>query len=232
MRAALKFFRLIFSASVLIPLILISLYAAVFVFLRGALPTSQELLEHLTALYARFGYEVVFLGAFLEALILINLFVPGALAAGLGAVFARVGELDLTLVVVVATMGATLGYSLDFLLGYFGFAEVFKRFGLVRILTQARSQIEKAKVKTFAIGFIHTSTGSLLSVAAGTLKMNFFSFLPLALLSTLAWVSFWGLLIFAIGEVFLIMLAKYAWVLVLLTVSVWILTVIYGNSKK
>lgn len=211
------FFRLFLSTSIIVPLILVILYGAFLMAVKGTIPSADLLIQHLSSLYTRFGYEVVFLGAFLEALVMINLFVPGATAAGLGAVFARSGQLDLTFVVLAASLGAILGYLIDYLLGYFGIGMFLQKFKINR----------KISGKTFTLGFIHTSTGSVIALSSGAFKMPLSLFLPLMIFSTLAWVCLWGLLIFALGEVFLIILLKYAWVLILLAISVWALTYVY-----
>ena len=75
--------------------VLLFLYALFLIILRQILPPQDELVIHLSGLYSRFGYEMIFIGAFLESLVLINFLVPGVVAIGLGAVFARVGELNL-----------------------------------------------------------------------------------------------------------------------------------------
>lgn len=227
-----KILRLDLSTELIVPIVLISLYVGFLIALRGTIPTSAELIAHLSSLYERFGYEVIFIGAALEALVLVNLFVPGTVAVAFGAIFARSGEVNLTLAVLAGTSGAIFGFIIDFLLGYFGFGKLIKRLGYGSFIEKAKNQLEKYGVKTFMLGFIHPNIGSFISFAAGAIKLNFLWFLILAGLSTLAWVSFWGILVFAIGEVFLIILTKYIWILIFLVLSVWILSTIYGKTKK
>lgn len=227
-----KILRLELSAELLVPVVIIVLYVAFLLSIRGTLPTSEDLVAHLSSLYERFGYELIFIGATLEALVMVNFFVPGAVAVAFGAVFARSGQLDLTYAVLAAVSGAILGFIIDFILGYFGFGEILKRLGYGNFLTQAREAIEYSGIRTFGLGFIHPNIGSFVSLAAGTLKMRFINFLIFTALSTLIWVSFWGILVFALGEVFLVILTKYIWVLILLVLSAWILTTMYGSIKK
>lgn len=219
------------STELIVPVILIALYLVFLISLRGTIPSSEELIAHLASLYERFGYEVIFIGAMLEALILVNLFVPGSVAVAFGAVFARSGQVDLTSAVLAAAAGAIFGFIIDFSLGYFGFGKIIKRLGYGNFINRAKIQIEKYGVKTFILGFIHPNIGSFISLAAGTLKSSFIPFLVLSALSTLAWVSFWGIVVFALGEVFLIILTKYIWVLILLVLSAWILSSLYGKVK-
>lgn len=219
------------STELIVPALLIAFYITFLLLLKGTIPSSEELIAHLGSLYGRFGYEVIFIGATLEALLLVNLFVPGSVAVAFGAIFARSGQVDLTYAVIAAALGAIFGFIIDFAVGYFGFGVFIKRLGYGNIIEKAKNQIKKYGVKTFILGFIHPNIGSFVALASGALKMNFLTFLTLSSLSTLAWVSFWGLLVFALGEVFLIILTKYIWVLILLVLSVWILSTLYGKAK-
>lgn len=226
-----NYLRRVFTTALIAPIILISIYTGFLFFLRGAIPSSAEIISHFAALYERFGYEIIFLGALLESLIVINFFVPGALTVALGAIFARSGQLDLAIAVLVASSAAMIGFIIDFILGYFGFGEIIKKLGYSSALQKVKRQIEKSGIKSFSLGFIHPNIGSLVSLAAGTLKIRFSTFVVLGFLSTIAWVSFWGLLIFSFGDIFLLILTRYVYVVVLLVLSVWILTIIYGRSK-
>ncbi len=223
--------KILLSADLIAPLILISLYLGLLIFLKGSLPSTEEVLEHAQSLYARYGYEVIFLGALLEALVLINLFVPGSLAVGFGAVFARSGHIDLPLAVIAAFLGAMLGFIIDFCLGYFGFGGILKKISHGHVVKQAKSQIAQSSIRTFSLGFIHPNIGSVISLAAGTLKMNPASFLGLSAISTFVWFSFWAIIFFLLGEVFLVILTKYFFLLVLLLLGVWVGSILYGKSK-
>lgn len=215
----------------MIPAILIIIYVVLILLLRSIFPSGKELVDFLETLYGRFGYEIITIGSFLESLILINFFVPGVLAVGFGVIFAKVGELDLTFVILAASSGAILGYILDFLLGRFGFGQLFERMGYKKTIDKTSGKIEKFDWKTFNLGFIHPNIGALVSLTAGTLKMNFKRFFILALLSTLVWYILWGLLIFALGKVFLTIFTKYVFLLFMLVGAIWILGILFGKSK-
>ena len=227
-----KLLRLELSTELIIPVVLTVLYVGFLIAFRGSIPTSEELISHLAGLYERFGYEVIFIGAMLEALVVINLFVPGSVAVAFGAIFARSGQVDLTWAVLAAALGAIVGYTLDFILGYFGFGRIVKRLDYGGVLAKISRQVEKNDVTTFILGFIHPNIGSFISFAAGTLRTSFITFLILSILCTFAWVSFWAILVFALGDVFLIILTKYIWVVVLLVLSIWLLSSLYGRAKE
>lgn len=214
------------------PTLCIIIYVVFLILIKRSYPTSEEFLNNISSFYGRFGYEIIFLGSMLEALILINLFVPGVVALGLGAVFARAGELDLTVGIILAVSGALLGYVLDFALGFFGFFEIVKELGWNKALEKVRVELQKSTVRSFSLGFIHPNIGAIVSVASGTLRMNFVKFLSLSFLSTLAWYSLWGILGFALGEVFLTLFTKYAFIIMFFILSVWVLTILYGRWSR
>lgn len=216
----------------MIPIILIIVYVVLVLLLRSIFPSGRELIDYLETLYGRFGYEIITIGSSLEALILINFFVPGVLAVGFGVVFARVGDLDLTWVILSATAGAILGYVLDFLLGRFGFGQIFERMGYQKTIYQTKEKLAKFDLKTLSLGFIHPNIGAIVSLAAGALKMDFKKFFILASLSTLVWYIFWGLLIFALGKAFLTIFSKYVFILFLLVGSIWILAIYFGTINR
>ena len=219
-------------SSIIAPVILIAFYVLFALILRIILPSGKDLIDYLSSVYGRFGYEIIIVGSFLEALLLINMFTPGVVAIGLGVVFAKAGELDLTLAIVFAVTGALVGFMLDFLLGKFGFAQILERIGYGGIIQQTKSKLEKFSFQTFSLGFMHPNLGSLVSFAAGALKMDFKKFFLLALLSTLVWYILWGLLIFILGGVFLTILTKYTYIIFLLVGTIWLLSTIYNSSSK
>lgn len=219
-------------SSLITPLILISLYIAVVLFLRSIFPTGQALIDYFAGIYGRFGYEIVLIGSFLEALIIVNFFIPGVAAVGLGVIFARAGDLDLTLAIILAVIGALTGYVLNFILGRFGFGQILERLGYKDIIEKTKLEIEKSNLKAFSLGFIHPNIGALVSLSAGILKVDFKFFFILSILSTIVWYIIWGLLIFALGNVFLTILTKYVFILFLLVGAIWLLLNIYRNRKK
>ncbi|MDO8619628.1 MAG: DedA family protein [Candidatus Daviesbacteria bacterium] len=226
-----KVLEMFFSSVLVAPLILIAVYIGILFLIKGTALTPAQIISHFDSLYARYGYELIFLGAFLESLAVINFFVPGATIVVLGAVFARTGSVELTYAILVASLGSMVGFSIDYLLGTFGISEIINKLGYGSALNKAKNQINRSQVRTFALGFIHPDLGSFVSVAAGVLKISYKNFVVLAGLSTLTWTSLWGLLIFAFGKVFLVILTKYTSVLVILVLSIWLILTWYERRK-
>ena len=227
MKPFFKLLRPIFTLSSIAPLVLIGFYLGFLIFIRGAIPTAQEIIEHFASIYARYGYEIIFISAFLEALVLINLFVPGLVAMALGAIFVRTGQTELTLVVLAATSVVILGYIVDYLLGYFGVGDLFAKTGFGWMVKKAKDQLIKLGNHGLILGFAYPNVASFLSLAAGTTKINFIWFVALAVISSAFWVSMWGIVIYTVGEIFLTILTKYSLLLASVIVTSLILMKIW-----
>lgn len=228
----LRILRRIFSFSIIEPLALILLYAGFLYMVDGVMPDSERLIQHLESLYLRYGYEILFLGALLESLVIINLAAPGMVALAFGGVFAKTGQLDLPLVILAAVLGALTGYIIDFFLGYFGFSKVIGKVAGMDALGKVKKQVNKSDVRLFSLGFFHPNLGSIISLAAGTVEMRFVSFLSLAAISTLVWFCIWGILVYVMGDIVLVILTKYLSMLTVVFATVWLGLFLYGRRKK
>lgn len=227
----LELVRIIIKNDLLLPLTLLATYVVFLIVARGVVPTSEELIGVFADLYAKYGYEIIFISALLEGLILVNLFVPGMLALALGAVFARTGQTDLTLVILTASSGIVLGYIIDFLMGYFGFGDTLKKLGYDSFLQTSREKLKKFGNRGLIVGFIHTNVGSFLAFAAGTMRLGFLNFLIVAIASTLVWATLWGIAAFYFGEIFLYIIKRYSFLLVLMVIASFI-TASYWKYKS
>lgn len=227
--------RLIIKNDLILPLTLLATYLVFLIVARGVVPTSEELVNLFASFYARYGYEIIFISALLEGLVLVNLFVPGMLALALGAVFARSGETDLTLVILTASFGIVLGYIIDFLMGYFGFGDTLKKLGYESFLNTAKEKLKRFGNRGLIVGFFHSNVGSFLAFASGTMRLSFVNFIIVAISSTLVWASLWGIAAFYLGEIFLNIIKRYSFLLILIVIALFILASFWkykGGEKK
>ncbi len=227
-----RFFISAFKNDLFMPALLVIVYFIFIVIVRGSIPTSAELVATFGELYARYGYGIIFLAAALESLVIASFFVPGMIAIALGAVFARLGQVELPFVVAFAAMGATTGYIMDFILGYLGFSDIIKKLGYGGIVSRTRKQLIHSRSGTWILGFAHPNVAAFLSVAAGTVGMNFFRFLTIASLSAFVWATIWGVAIYSIGDVVLTILTKYSFLLVIAIVAGLILSRFFMKEEK
>lgn len=230
-----RLIRLIIKNDLILPITLLATYIVFLIVARGVVPTSEELITLFEGFYAKYGYEIIFVSALLEGLILVNLFVPGMMALALGAVFASTGQTDLTYVILTASFGIILGYIVDYLMGYFGFGETLKKLGYGGFLETSRDKLQKFGNRGLIVGFFHTNVGSFLAFAAGTMKLKFLNFLAIAIASTIVWATIWGIAAYYFGEIFLEIIKKYSFVLVLFVLAMFFLASLWKyrseNSK-
>lgn len=211
-------------SDIFIPTLLLVVYVSFLIIAKGAIPTADELIKTFSNLYAKYGYEIILAAAFLESLVLVNFFVPGQVAMALGVIFAKTGQTELTAVILTASLGAISGYLLDFVLGMYGFSDILKKIGYGQFILRANQELKKAGARGLALGFIHTNIGSFLSLAAGTANYKFYPFFIIASVSTFVWASIWAFVIYALGEVFLLILTRYMVPLVLIIIGILFLS--------
>lgn len=207
-------------------------YGLFLYFISGVMPTSDRLVAHLSSLYERYGYEILFFGALLEAWVVVNVFAPGMVALAFGGVFARTGHISLPYAIAVAASGAIIGYMIDYLLGYFGFSKLIERLAGIDAFNKFKRRISGMDIKLFGMGFFHPNVGSVIALAAGTVKMHALGFLLVSSISTLFWFSLWGILVYELGDIVLFVLNRYlSWIGVTFT-TIWVLSMVYTRHKK
>lgn len=217
-----KFLKIILGTD-LLPVALLFSYLILVFILKGVMPSGEEIINTFSNLYQKYGYEIIFFSALLEALIVVNLLVPGQIGMALGVVFARTGQTQLPLVIFFVVLGSVLGYLINYTLGYFGFSDILKKIGLGSYITETQKQLDKFGKRGLILSFIHVTIGSLSSFAAGTVKFNFPIFFLIALFSSIIWMTLWGLLIYALGEVFIEVFKKYSFFIFVLFIGVLLL---------
>ncbi len=228
----LKLSRAILTSEIFLPLTLVVTYALFLLIAKGVFPTSEELFNSFGNLYAKYGYEIIFISALFESLVLVNLFAPGGGALILGVIFARSGQTQLDLVIIVAALGAVLGYTLDFMTGYFGLFDIINRLGYRKTIDKTKIKVGQFGNQGLILSFIHPNLGAFVSLAAGVLKVKPANFFIIAVLSTLVWATFWGLAVYATGDIFLTILKKYSFLVLLFIIGVMVLGKLWGREEK
>lgn len=209
-----KILKTILTNDLFLPLCLVLTYLIFLFIVRGHFPTSEELIRTFSRIYGRFGYEIIFLAAFLESVAVINLFTPGGVALALGVIFARKGEMDLIFVILFGSLGAISGYLIDYWLGFYGFSQVIKKLGYTNLLITAGNKLKRFGKRGLILGFIHSNIGSFLSISAGTISFPWKSFTVIMVVSTFFWASLWGIAIYAMGDIVLTILRRYGFLVI------------------
>lgn len=155
-----------------------------------------EWIELLGQFYTHYGYLSVFLGTLGENTALLGLLLPGNSLALLGAVYARLGTLNLGWVIFLASLGTILGYHVDYLLGRFILTRVAagwstsrlgRRIRLAGRLRLARLLIAKHGGKAILMSHLAGQLRSFVALSAGMTRMNYLRFLGYELLAASLW---------------------------------------------
>ena len=156
----------------------------------------NEWIELLGEFYNHYGYLSVFLGTLGENTALLGILLPGNSLALLGAVYARLGTLNLGWVIFLASLGTMLGYHIDYLLGRFILARVASNWSTSRLgrrirlagrLRLARMLIAKHGGKAILISHLAGQLRSFVALSAGMTRMNYPRFLGYELIAATLW---------------------------------------------
>lgn len=156
------------------------------------------LLAAIMAGYDRFGYALVFLGAFLEHSILLGVIVPGGTMVSFGGAAARLGTLQLPANIAIAAAGMVCGACMDYWLGRAGLIRIVlgSRFG-----ARLRPGLERATAYLdrhgwWAISLVHAlgAGRSAVAVTAGACRMTFWKFALCEIPAAILWSAFFNLL--------------------------------------
>lgn len=187
-------------SSIWLPALLVAVYLVFTLLLKDILPGPDEILQRFETLFGRYGYEIIFFGAFLEAALIIDLFVPGSSVVLAGAYFASRGIISYPIFLAVSAAGFFLGFLLDYLIGYYGWSDILRKLGLGRQLQAAERKVERHQGRALFIGYFHPDSASLFAVAAGIIKMKFKTFVLYSWLAGSLWLIFWTGLVFILGS--------------------------------
>jgi membrane protein DedA with SNARE-associated domain len=156
----------------------------------------NEWIKLLGTFYDQYGYLSVFLGTLGENTALLGLLLPGNSLALLGAVYARLGSLNLGWVIVLASLGTVLGYHIDYVFGRLVLARVVARWSasksgrrirLAGRLRLARRLIAKHGGKTILMSHLIGQLRSFVALSAGMTGMRYRRFLGYELVAASVW---------------------------------------------
>jgi len=156
----------------------------------------QDWLKLIGEFYDRYGYLTVFLGSLGENTAFLGLLLPGNSLALLGAVYARLGTLNLGRVIFFASIGTVLGYHVDYLFGRLVLTRASSRWSASRIgrrmrlagrLRLARILITKHGGKAILISHLIGHLRSFVALSAGMSRMNYRRFLGYELVAAAVW---------------------------------------------
>jgi membrane-associated protein len=199
------------------------------------LPTVHEWLDILGQFYEHYGYLMVFLGTLGENTALLGFFLPGNTLALLGALYARLGTLQLGWVVVFATLGTVLGYHIDYLLGRFVLVHMAsswsegrlgRRMRLAARLRLGRRFLKQHGGKAILISHLIGHLRSFVAISSGMTGMHYGRFLGYELIAATLWnTAFCVLGYFLAGEIdrLQVFIERAGWLVIVILVTLFLI---------
>lgn len=183
-----------------LPIIFICLYYFVnFLWPYFGLPSQDKIIIIIQNFFKTYGLWVIFLSAILESIIFLGWYFPGSLVIFLG-VSATSGDPILAVKTVLAIcLGMNIGYTVNFILGRYGWYKVLMKFGFKDELEKIERRVNNKGLIGAFFFYIIPGAGSLLSTAFGVLKFNYLKFFGFTLAMVVFWNSLWGIIVYHLG---------------------------------
>lgn len=170
----------------------------------GHLAAKETRVAHfggLESLIHEYGYAAIAGGILLENF---GLPTPGELLLISGAVAAASGALNIAMLLLLAWIGAVLGYSIGWAIGRYGGHRLIVRYGArIGITAMRLDRVEAAfnRYGDYVVVFARfvVLLRQLTGIAAGTLEMRWTRFLLLNALGAALWILWWGLAAYFLG---------------------------------
>jgi membrane protein DedA with SNARE-associated domain len=183
------------------------------------LPSDAELVSIVREWLEKYGLLIIFFGSFIEAILFVGFYFPGSVIIFLGVGLAP-DPLSALLAVLAVSAGMLCGYTINYILGKYGWYRIFLKLGMKSGIENARMKMQKNEVRYIFYTYWNPGLAAFTSTAAGILRLPFKRFLVLMILAILLWNVFWGVVVYSLGESALALLD---FKLVLKVIAVWIL---------
>ncbi len=172
---------------------------------RAELEMEERLLNFIVPHLIDWGYYFIFVMAFLETSAFVGLVVPGESAIVLGGFCAGMGLLNVAAIIGVGTLGAVLGDTVGYFLGYRYGEPFFRRYGRwfgIRpdYLDDARDFFARHGGKTVFLGRFMAWLRAFAPVAAGIARMPYHAFFVANVSGAIAWVTTFTVMGYFVGN--------------------------------
>lgn len=183
------------------------------------LPSETEMMTIVSSWLSIYGLYLVLAGSFLESLLFIGIYFPGSIVIFISVALAPDVTSALTTVFCIS-LGMFAGYSVNYLLGKYGWYQLFLKLGMRDAIDRAQVKMQRNDIRYVFYTYWNPGLASFTATAAGILKMNYQRFLLLSITAILVWNTFWGVLVYSLGESALVLLD---FTVVLKIAMVWII---------
>jgi membrane protein DedA with SNARE-associated domain len=215
---------------ILLPLImLLSLVVFVIVYHLLGLPSSFALIDLARNYLDLHGYPIVFAAALVETIPPINLYFPGSVVMVVAVAHSRTGSLNPFVVLFLIESAFIISYSLNYLVGKYGFHWILVRCGLGDLIERSKSKISEKGIFWLYLSLWHPNFGSITAVACGILLIPFHRFLVHIIFAVAAWNSLFGFVVFLGGDK-VMRLLDLRWLAVM--ILIWLILLVIQMSKN
>ncbi len=191
------------------------------------LPPEEELLNIARFYFDKYGLSILLLSALIEGTVLVGWYYPGSLVIFLGVILAGKDVSRVAEAVAVISTGLFFAYIFNFLLGKYGWYRLLLKFGLRDALEDAKGRVSKHGLVTIFMSYWQPNLAALVATSAGILDFSFKKFVLYSLIAVVLWNTFWGTLVYFIGEGVLALMGLR---FVLLVIFVWIVYRIWNKD--
>jgi len=203
-----------------VPLILVAIYLSMFVIWQLLnLPTDDQMVAITKSAFEKYGLWVVFISALIEGFLLLGQYFPGGIIIFLGVISAGKDVPRAVEVVSVVCAAFIIAYTLNYLVGKYGWYKLLVKFGLGKSLNDAKQKLSTQGLNAIIFSYWEPNLASITATAAGILQIPMKDFQIYSVPGVIVWNIFWGTLVFSLGTTALqIVGLKY----VLIIFAVWV----------
>ena len=214
----------------LLPIFVLGIFLFIYLAWRFfALPPEEEILEIARFYFDKYGLAILLVSALVEGTVLVGWYYPGSLIIFLGVILAGKDISKVAEAVAAITAGLFFAYIINFLLGKYGWDRLVLGFGLREALEDVKARVTRYGLLAIFMSYWQPNLAALVATSAGILDFSFSKFLIYSLVAATLWNTFWGTLVYFVGEGVLSLVGIR---FILLAIFIWIIYRIWNGRKN
>lgn len=211
-----------------VPIILMSLYLMMYLCWKIlGLPANDQMILIAQNWFRNYGLWIVFIGALIEGFLLLGQYFPGGLIIFLGVVSVGKDIPKAMEVVLIVCISFFIAYTLNYLVGKYGWYKLLVKFGLSKSIEESKEKIIRQGMNAVFFSYWEPNLASITATAAGILNVPFKRFSLYSATGIILWNIFWGTLVYTLGESALKIIG---FKFVIIIFLIWIIIIILKNK--
>lgn len=158
------------------------------------LPSDGEIIAWLVRLFEQYGIVIVLLGAFIEALFMLSVYLPGSAVLLLSVWILGNDIQSFIYIILLVVAGYMLAYAFNYFLGKYGYYRLLLLLGGKTALVTMQNNFQSHAKRTLALSGVHPNFFGIAVVVAGITRYGFGKVMWQALLINGAWTTLWVIL--------------------------------------